>query len=98
MKKIYSLVPSFLFVSSFFLISHSVSAETSNGSTNQQLAYLVQQADNFMVQSQTLGLAETHHDFSLNFGNLSFVSFVSLFSLTCLVLISFQNVISERNR
>jgi hypothetical protein len=78
-------------------MNQSVSAETSNESINQELASLVQQADDFLVQSQTLGLAEIHHDFSWNFGNLSFVTFVALFSLTCLVLISFQYVISERN-
>jgi hypothetical protein len=76
----------------------SLSAETENESINQELASLVQEADDFLVQTQTLGLGEIHHDFSWNFGNLSFVTFVALFSLTCLVLISFQYVISERNR
>jgi hypothetical protein len=79
-------------------VNQSVSAEIQNVFINQKLASLVQQADDFLVQSQTLGLAEIHHDFSWNFGNLSFVTFVALFSLTCLVLISFQYVISERNR
>ena len=79
-------------------MNQSVSAEIQNVFINQKLASLVQQADDFLVQSQTLGLAEIHHDFSWNFGNLSFVTFVALFSLTCLVLISFQYVISERNR
>jgi hypothetical protein len=78
-------------------MNQSLSAETSKESINQELASLVQQADDFLVQSQTLGLAEIHHNFSWNFGNLSFVTFVALFSLTCLVLISFQYVISERN-
>ena len=79
-------------------MNQSVSAEIQNVFINQKLASLVQQADDFLVQSQTLGLAEIHHDFSWNFGNLSFVTFVALFSLTCLVLISFQYVIAERNR
>ena len=79
-------------------MNQSVSAEIQNVFINQKLASLVQQADDFLVQSQTLVLAEMHHDFSRNFGNLYFVTFVALFSLTCLVLISFQYVISERNR
>jgi hypothetical protein len=79
-------------------VNQSVSPEIQNVFINQKLASLVQQADDFLVQSQTLGLAEMHHDFSWNFSNLSFVTFVALFSLTCLVLISFQYVISERNR
>jgi hypothetical protein len=78
-------------------MSQSVSAAPTNECINQELASLVQEADDFLVQSQTLALAEIHHDFSWNFGNLSFVSFVAL-SLTCLVLISSQYVISERNR
>jgi hypothetical protein len=98
MKKLFSLTSSFLFVCSFFSLSPSLSAEIQNDSINQELASLVQQADDFLVESQTLSLAEIHHDFSWNFGNLSFVIFVALFSLTCLVLISFQYVISERNR
>ena len=98
MKNLHSLIPSFLFFFSFFFMNLSLSAETENESINQELASLVQEADDFLVQTQTLGLAEIHHDFSWNFGNLSFVTFVALFSLTCLVLISFQYVISERNR
>ena len=98
MKNLHSIIPSFLFVFSLLFMSQSVSAETSKESINQELASLVQEADDFLVQTQTLGLAEIHHDFSWNFSNLSFVSFVALFSLTCLVLISFQYVISERNR
>ena len=96
MKNLHSLIPSFLFVFSFFFMNQSVSAETE--SINQELASLVQEADDFLVETQALTLAEIHHDFSWNFGNLSFVTFVALFSLTCLVLISFQYVISERNR
>jgi hypothetical protein len=72
--------------------------DSGNATINQELASLVQQADDFLVETQTLTLAEIHHDFSWNFGNLSFVTLVALFSLTCLVLISFQYVISERNR
>ena len=98
MKNLHSLIPSFLILFSFFFMNQSLSAETSKESINQELASLVQEADDFLVQTQTLGLAEIHHDFSWNFGNLSFVTFVALFSLTCLVLISFQYVISERNR
>ena len=98
MKKLFSLSSSFLFVCSFFSLSPTLSAEIHNESVNQELASLVQQADDFLVESQALTLAEIHHDFSWNFGNLSFVTFVALFSLTCLVLISFQYVISERNR
>ena len=98
MKNLHSLSPSFLILFSFFFMNQSLSAETSKESINQELASLVQQADDFLVESQTLSLAEIHHDFSWNFGNLSFVTFVALFSLTCLVLISFQYVISERNR
>ncbi|MDA7757498.1 hypothetical protein N8920_06330 [Opitutales bacterium] len=98
MKKLHSIIPSFLFLCSLFFMSQSVSAAPTNECINQELASLVQEADDFLVQSQTLALAEIHHDFSWNFGNLSFVSFVALFSLTCLVLISSQYVISERNR
>jgi hypothetical protein len=38
----------------------SLSAETENDSINQELASLVQEADDFLVQTQTLGLAEIH--------------------------------------
>jgi hypothetical protein len=71
-------------------MNQSVSAENSNESINQELTSLVQQADDFLVQSQTLGLAEIHHDFSWNFGNLSFVTFVALFVLPVWSLLAFN--------
>jgi len=97
MKSSKSLLTALLF-SLFLFSNHAAGMDSGNATINQELASLVQQADDFLVETQTLTLAEIHHDFSWNFGNLSFVTLVALFSLTCLVLISFQYVISERNR
>ena len=86
------------FVLSFFFSNQSVFADRNSEMINHELASLVTEADKFLVQNASFALAGMHQDFSWNPGNLSYVTVVSLFSLCCIVLISFQYVISERNR
>jgi hypothetical protein len=96
MKSIQSLITLLLFT--FFTVSQTASAESTSSSVNQELASLVQEADEFLAQNKTYSMAEINYPYSWTTDNVSFVTFVSLFSIICLILITSQYVISERNR
>jgi hypothetical protein len=98
MKSTKSLITLLLFTLSFFAMSQTASAESTSRSVNQELASLVQEADDFLAQNKTYSLAEINYPYSWTTDNVTFVTFVSLFSIICLILITSQYVISERNR
>jgi ABC-type multidrug transport system permease subunit len=98
MKSTKSLITLLLFTFSFFAMSQTASAESTSSSVNQELASLVQEADDFLAQNKIYSLAEINYPYSWTTDNVSFITFVSLFSIMCLILITSQYVISERNR
>jgi hypothetical protein len=89
---------SLIVFSLFFWFSHTAVAKTNTPEVSQELASLVQQADDFLTHSQSLAVLEMNPNYLWYGENIFFVTFVSLFSLICFIIITSQYVITEGNR